>query len=443
MSDTQSNKKVRVHGGVHLQHHKHTAEVATVKMTPPKTVTLVMQQHIGAPCVPCVKKGDAVKVGTLIGDSDKFVSAPIYSGVSGIVSEITDVMLTSGAMSQAVIIETDGEQTVDESIMPPMVTNKDELIAAVKKCGLVGLGGAGFPTHIKLNPSQEVDTLVINGAECEPYITADYREMIENTVDIIDGIGLVLKYLSMKRAVIVVENNKPKAIAMLKSAARRSEYKDKITVLEVGSIYPRGAEKVTVYAATGRIIKEGQLPADAGCIVMNVSSIATLARYVATGMPLVAKRVTVDGAAINKPMNVMVPIGTSVHDVVEFAGGYKGEPKKLIMGGPMMGTALRDDEMPVLKQTNAILALSKKEAYPKAESACIRCGRCVAVCPMSLMPTVIDNHLKVKDIDALKKDHVMSCIECGCCAYTCPAMRPLVQVMRQSKALIKKEAAKK
>ncbi len=437
ISDSKAKKRPHIRGGVHAPHRKNTAEVRTVDMPLPPQVQIVMQQHIGAPCEACVKKGDKVFVGTKIGDSDKFVSAPIYSSVSGTVSDICEVMLTTGAMSKAIVIDTDGEQTVEQGIMPPMITSKDELLEAVKQCGLVGLGGAGFPTHIKLNPGKPVDTLVINGAECEPYITADYREMIENTSDIIDGIGLLLKYLGIKRAIIVVEDNKPKAITLLNNFIKRCEFSKRISVLPTKATYPKGAEKVTVYTATGRVIKSGELPADAGCIVLNVSSVAAIARYAATGMPLVSKRITVDGSAIVQPVNVRVPIGTYVRDVIDFAGGYKTEPKKLIMGGPMMGVAMPSDDMPVLKQTNAILALDEKEAYPKPLSACIRCGRCVNVCPMSLMPTVVEGHLKLKDASALEKDGVMNCIECGCCAFGCPAMRPLVQVMRQSKAIVK------
>lgn len=438
ISEQMPARKMRIHGGAHVPHRKNTAEIRTVDMPIPSQVQIVMQQHIGAPCVPCVKKGDEVLVGTKVGDSEGYVSAPIYSSVSGVVSGITEVMLTNGAMSTAIIIDADGKQTADSSIIPPMVTNKDELLSAARNSGLVGLGGAGFPMHVKLNPNKPVDTLVVNGAECEPYITADYREMIENTEDIINGICTVIKYLSLKRAVIVVEDNKPTAITMLNNAAKRSEYNKCISVLPTKSKYPRGAEKVTVYAATGRIIKGGELPADAGCIVMNVSSVATLNKYISTGMPLVYKRITVDGSAVQNPINVRVPIGTYVKDIIEFAGGYKCEPKKLIIGGPMMGVALPNEDMPVVKQTNAILALNEQEAYPKALSACIRCGRCVNACPMSLMPTLIEKHMKLNDAAELEKAGVMSCIECGCCAYECPAMRPLVQVMRNSKAIIKK-----
>lgn len=432
----------RVRGGVHAPHRKNTAEMPTEICPVPQEVCIVMQQHIGAPCVPCVKKGDEVYVGTKLGDSDLPVSAPIYSGVSGTVTDITESMLSNGSVSKAIIIKTDGKQTMADDITPPVISNKEEFLSAVRKSGLVGLGGAGFPAHIKLNPKTPVDTLVINGAECEPYITSDYREMIENTNDIISGIVLALKHLSFERAVIVVEDNKPKGIAMLKKAAEKSEFADKISVLPTKAMYPRGAEKVTVYAATGRIIKSGQLPADVGCVVMNVTSIATLARYAATGMPLVNKRITIDGSAVCTPKNMRVPIGTYIRDVINFAGGYKCEPKKLIMGGPMMGVALPSENMTVLKQTNAVLALDDNEAYPKPQSACIRCSRCLQVCPMSLSPTIIETHLKIKNTAALEKDGVMNCIECGCCAYECPAMRPLVQVMRESKRLVKESERK-
>lgn len=429
---------VYIHGGVSAPHHKNTAESETVDMPIPDRICLIMQQHIGAPCVPCVKKGDSVLVGSLIGDSDKPVSAPIYSPVSGTVAEITNVMISTGAVSAAVVIETDKEQKAVD-FTPPAIESREDLIAAVRQCGLVGLGGAGFPTHIKLNPSVPVDTLVVNGAECEPYITSDYREMVENTEDIIRGICLIIRHLGLSRAVVVVEDNKPLAIEQLIRAAKNSEFPHKIEILPTKAKYPRGAEKVTVYAATGRKIKPGALPADAGCIVMNVTSVGTLARYAQSGVPLLQKRITVDGSAVNEPKNLRAPIGTYIHDVIDYCGGYKSEPKKLIMGGPMMGVALPADDMPIMKQTNAILALDEREAYPKDFSACIRCGRCVRACPMSLLPVVIEGHLKLGDRDALEKDGVMNCIECGCCAYECPAMRPLVQVMRQSKMLVRKK----
>ncbi len=428
---------VKTKGGVKVDHRKNTADYETETMPVPKQVAVAMSQHIGAPCVPCVKKGDTVCVGTLLGDSDQPVSSPVYSGVSGVVSSITDIMLATGVMTKAVVIDTDGQQTVCDQLERPVLETKQDLLDAVRRCGLVGLGGAGFPAHIKLNPAQPIDTLVINAAECEPYITADYREMIECAKDVIDGIYFILKYLDIPKAVIVVEDNKPKAIELLSQIANDHNFSDRFFIMRVSSQYPKGAEKLTVYLATGRKIPAGKLPADVGCIVMNVSSVSTIAKYVKTGMPLVQKRLTVDGSAIVSPKNVFVPVGTYIKDVIAFAGGYKKEPKKIIMGGPMMGYAMPDDEHPIMKYSNAILALDEKEAYPKEMSACIRCGRCVQACPMRLMPTKVEAHLKVGDKERLQKDGVLNCMECGCCAYVCPACRPLVQVMRRSKAIVK------
>lgn len=433
--------------GAAVPHRKNTKDMETVEMPVPATVTILMSQHIGAPCTPTVKVGQQVYVGTVIGDSQAFVSAPIHSSVSGKVKKIDTVVTSNGANTQCVIIESDGEQTPDPEIKPPVVENDDDLIKAIRASGLVGLGGAGFPAHVKLNPAPEVkakvDTLVINAAECEPYITADVREIIENSWDIMAGIYTVAELLQVKEAIIGIEDNKPEAIKIMQDIAAKDDDKGDIVKVKVlPSRYPQGAEKVLIEQCTGRQVPPGKLPADVGVVVMNVASIAFLARYLKTGMPLTTKRITVDGSAVNELKNVRVCIGTPVKDVIAFCGGYKGEPGKLLYGGPMMGTPIISDELPILKNTNAILAFNREDAQSLEESACIRCGRCVNACPMNLMPTMLEQYTEIKNVEMLNKYNVMTCMECGSCSYVCPANRKLVQSIRIGKAIVRNSSKK-
>lgn len=428
--------------GAPVPHRKHTTKCETVEIPVPAMVSICMQQHIGAPCTPTVKVGEEVFVGQVIGDSDKFISAPIHSSVSGKVKKIDTMMMPNGAKAQTIIIETDGQQTVDPQIKPPVVNNHEDLIKAVRASGLVGLGGAGFPTHIKLNPSPQakegIDTLIINAAECEPYITADVREIIENSWDIMSGIYAVSQLLGVRQVLIGIEDNKPEAIKIMEDiAAKDDKCGDIVKVKVLPSRYPQGAEKVLIDQCTGRQVPPGKLPADVGVVVMNVASIATLARFLKTGMPLVTKRLTVDGSAIKEPKNVRVPIGALVKDVIQFCGGYKEEPAKLLYGGPMMGTALSSDEMPIMKQNNAILAFNRAEAQSMEPTACIRCGRCVNACPMNLMPTKLEQASIHKNVEDLNKYNVMTCMECGCCSFVCPANRKLVQSIRIGKVVLR------
>lgn len=437
---------VKVRGGVKVDHNKNTAETEVVRIPEPQKVVLPMQQHIGAPCTPTVKVGDTVAVGQVIGDSDKFVSAPIHASISGKVTAIGNVKLPNLSVVQGVTIESDGEHRLYDGIEPPKADTKEEFLKAVRASGLVGLGGAGFPTHVKLNvPSDKnVDTLVINAAECEPYITVDYRECIDNSWDILSGIHIIKDMLGIKNVIIAVENNKPKAFDVLKRIADSDNYSgDHIKLMSLESRYPQGAEKMMVQSATGRKVPPGKLPADVGCIVMNVASVAFIARYIKTGKPLVSRSLTVDGSAIAEPKNVRVPIGTNISDIIEFCGGFKEEPHKIITGGPMMGLSIVGTDLPVIKNNNAILAFTEKDAALQKEGDCIRCGRCAAACPMSLVPTLIERYTKAGDVDALKRIGVNVCMECGSCAYSCPAKKPLVQTMRAAKAFLREAGDKK
>ena len=429
-----------------VDHNKNTAETEVVRIPTPSKVVIPMSMHIGAPCEPVVKVGDEVAVGQLIGDTDKFVSAPIHASISGKVTAVGDIKMPNGTMSKAVTIESDGEMRLWEGIKPPVVETREDLIKAVRNSGLVGLGGAGFPTHVKLSfdPSKNIDTLIINAAECEPYITVDYRECIENSWDILSAVYTIKEILGFKQVIIAAEDNKPEAFKILKRIADdKTDVNDEVRLMVLKSKYPQGAEKMMVQSATGRQVPPGKLPADVGCVVMNVASVAFISRYLKTGKPLVSRSLTVDGSAIAEPKNVRVPIGTNIGDIIEFCGGFKTAPGKLITGGPMMGLAIVGTDFPVLKQNNAILAFSEEDALLKEETDCIRCGRCAAACPLSLTPVNIVKAAKAKDVEKLNKAGAMVCMECGSCAYSCPAGKPLVQYMRLAKAIIREESAKK
>lgn len=326
---------------IKVSHEKHTAACETQVMPIPDTVSISMSQHIGAPCSPLVKKGDYVKVGQPIGDTDAFVSAPIHSSVSGTVTGIERIRSVMGGEDPIIVIETDKKQEIWEEVKPPEINSREDFIKAVRNSGLVGLGGAAFPTHIKYNPQnlEEVDTLIVNGAECEPFITSDHRLMLENTQDIIDGALLVMEQLGLKKGYIGIEENKPDAIALLDKMLAEQNHPELKTVT-LRARYPQGAERVLVYEITGKKMDAGVLPAQLGVILSNITTIAFVGQYFKDGMPLVSKRITVDGSAVAEPKNIIAPIGTSISDIIGFCGGYKAEPKKILMGGPMMGRAV-------------------------------------------------------------------------------------------------------
>ncbi len=409
-------------------------------MPAPSTVVIPVSQHIGAPAKPVVKVGDKVFVGTLIAEQQGFVSAPVYSSVSGTVKKIDDITLSSGSAAPAITIESDGLMTADESIAPPVVTNREELVNAIKACGLVGLGGAGFPTYVKFSADPErIEELIINGAECEPYITSDTRTMIDRADDIRYGLELLQQHLGITKVIICIEDNKKEAIASMQKMASTLSG---VTVKVLKSKYPQGGEKVMIYHATGKVVPGGKLPIDVGCIVCNCTTTAEIGRYVKTGMPLVEKCVTVDGACVKEPKNVIVPIGTSMADLFEFCGGFATEPYKVLYGGPMMGIAVPDLTAPVIKNTNAVLALGEKEGKLPKVTPCLRCGACTNTCPFGLNPTGISEALRLGDVELLKKLRVDLCMECGCCAYYCPANRPLVQNNKLGKAALRDAAEK-
>ena len=428
--------------GIKVPHKKNTANCVPVRLSVPETVRIPMSMHIGKPAKVVVKRGDTVKVGQLIGEADGFISAPVHSSVSGTVAKIEEMTLSNGAKGQCVVIDTDGEQTVFEGVKPPVVTDLQSFTEAVRQSGAVGLGGAGFPTFVKLSIKDlsKLDAVVINAAECEPYITSDTRTMLDKSDDIMSGIEAVKKYLQPNRFIIGIEKNKPEAIKKMQELASQSEG---VEVKVLPSSYPQGGEKVLVFNTVGKIIPKGGLPLDVGVIVINVTTLAFIGSYLKTGVPLVNKCVTVDGSAVKEPKNVIAPIGMSIADVLEQSGGTKSEVAKALYGGPMMGLAVPSLDSPILKNTNAITAMDIKEATPPKTTPCIRCGACLNHCPLRLDPREIACAYKLGSVEDLQTLHVDLCMECGCCSYICPAHRPLVQTNKLAKALLRVNQAKK
>ena len=420
--------------GIKLKSGKATEGMASVKMPAPKTVTIPMSMHIGKPVTPVVKVGSEVKVGTLIAEDTNNLSAPIFSSVSGKVTKLTDLTTSSGEVVQMVVIESDGEMTIDENIKKPEINSKDDLITAIKNSGMVGLGGAGFPTYAKFTSDKPIETLIINGAECEPYITSDSATMVERYDDIKVAIEAIVKYFDVKEVILGIEKGDGEVEQKMQGVA------SSVTGMEVKvlpKLYPQGGEKVLIYHTTGKVVPTGSLPIDVGCVVVNCSTMAGIGNFIKTGMPLVERCITVDGASVKEPKIVVVPIGTPLKDVFDFCGGFKEEPFSVLYGGPMMGVAVPDLSAPVLKQTNAILALTKKETAVPKETNCIRCGACVTNCPFGITPPAITKAYKNKDAEAALKAGAELCMLCGCCSYNCPANRPLVQTNKLAKDFVK------
>ena len=421
--------------GVTTPQHKGTANSVPKHIPTPAEVIIPMSMHIGASAKPVVKPGDTVKVGQLIGEATGALSSPVYASVSGTVKKISEIDHPSGYCTTAVFIEANGLQTPFEGVTPPRVKTLEEFLRAVRESGVVGLGGACFPTEVKLAGQHKVpvEYLIINGAECEPYITSDTRTMIDDKDNVWEGVLLLRKYLNPQKVLIAIEDNKPQCIHNFKDLAARTSG---VEIRVLPSLYPQGGEKVLIYHMTGKILPEGKLPIDVGVLVINCTTLAAINKYLKTGMPLVEKCITVEGSAVKEPQNVIAPIGTPLRDVFAFCGGYRTKPGKILYGGPMMGIAVPNDDVPLLKGTNAVLAFNEKEAKLPPETACIRCGRCIEHCPMQLTPVFIENAYQCKRPDLLEKYKVNLCMECGCCSFICPAKRPLVQVMKLAKTML-------
>ncbi len=412
-----------------LPHYKSTASCQAVRMAVPKEVLLPMNMHSGQEAVPIVQVGEHVTVGQLIAREEGRNSAPVHASVSGTVKAI-EPYAANGRKTTAIRIESDGKQERCPDLKLPQPTNLDEFLQCVRDSGVVGLGGAAFPVWAKLAAAQKnhIQTVLINGAECEPFITSDHRVMLECGELIQKGIELLKQFLQSEEYIIGIEKNKPDAIEAL---TERFKDDPAVKVMPLSSVYPQGAKQVLLYNATGKVVGPGQRLASLGVIIINVTSLVKMAEYFATGMPLVERIVTVDGSAVKEPKNLIVPIGSSVRDLVEACGGLKSEPGKLLFGGPMMGKTVATMDASILKATNAIVIMDRKDAKKSEPSACIRCGRCVAVCPLGLNPTAFAHAMELENEDEraaiLQKEQVSLCMECGCCSYVCPTHRPLAE----------------
>ncbi|MBO6114812.1 MAG: electron transport complex subunit RsxC [Lachnospiraceae bacterium] len=424
--------KLTFKGGIHPYEGKElTMDKEVIEYLPKGDVVYPLSQHIGKPAKPVVKKGDMVKAGDLIGEADGFVSANIHASVSGKVKAIEPRLTSSGSKVESIIIENDGQYESKEFIPNDKKISeytKDEIIGAIKDAGIVGMGGAGFPTHVKLSPKEpdKIDRIIVNASECEPYLTSDYRRIMDTADKVIDGLKIVLSLFPGAKGIIGIEDNKPKAIELLKE--KLADDPD-ITVNKLKTKYPEGAERQLIYANTGRYINSKMLPADAGCIVHNVDTIYAISEAVREGKPLMERLVTVTGDAIENPVNINVKLGTSYKELVEAAGGFKNDPAKIIAGGPMMGKAIYTLDLPATKSSSAILCMTKDEVSEYESSACIRCGRCVSVCPGRVMPNSLCDMAEAGAIDEFLANNGMECCECGCCSYVCPAKRHLTQTI--------------
>ena len=431
-------------GGVHPKENKIARDMPIQEFPEPDILVIPMSQHIGAPCKPLVKKGDQVTMGQKIGDNQG-LCVPVHASVSGKVKAVEMRAHTSGTTVMSVVIENDHLDTLCEDCRPRTQADvealtPEELMDIIREGGIVGMGGATFPTHVKLSSGLgKVDTIIVNAGECEPFITSDDRLCRELPHDVISGLKIIMKILGLNTAHIAIEDNKPEAAKELQAELTED---DGITVDVLPAKYPQGAEKQMIYAVTGREVPSGGLPAAVGCAVFNAATCKAIHDCVYDGMPLIRRVVTVSGDIVMEPKNLMVPIGTSFNDLME-AVGHSENPYKVLSGGPMMGAALYDLSAPTIKGVNAVTILGKKNKYAVDEPQCLRCGKCIDACPMKLAPVLMYKALQSNDPEEMKSVHMMDCIECGCCAYTCPASVPLVLAFRSGKQILRNAMAAK
>ena len=428
-------------GGIHPYDGKELSKDKPIREVFPKgDLIYPLSQHIGAPAQPIVKKGDKVLTGQKIAEAGGFVSAPIYATVSGTVKAIEPRRVVTGDNVMSIVIENDGlyEEVEWQPVKPLEELTREEKIEMIREAGIVGMGGAGFPTAVKLSPKEpeKIEYVIVNCAECEPYLTSDYRKMLEEPEKLIGGLKVALSLFENARGILAVEDNKPDCITRLKYLTRNE---NKITVKALKTKYPQGSERQLIYATTGRAINSSMLPADAGCVVNNVDTVIAIYNAVMEGKPLMYRIVTVTGDAIANPQNFKVRIGTNYHELVEEAGGFKEPPVKIVSGGPM-GFGIFDLDVPATKTSSALLCMTKDEVSAMEPSACINCGKCVEVCPGRVVPRKLADYAEHYDEEAFVKNNGMECCECGCCSYVCPAKRPLTQVI---KSMRKMQLAKK
>lgn len=429
-------------GGIHPYDGKELSKDKPIKAVLPKgDLVYPLSQHIGAPAKPIVEKGEHVLTGQMIAEAGGFVSAPIYATVSGTVKAIEPRRVVTGDNVMSIVIENDGkyEEVEYPAGKPLEEMTKAEIIERVKNAGIVGMGGAGFPTFIKLSPKEpeKIEYVIANCAECEPYLTSDYRRMIEEPEKLVEGLKISLRLFDNARGILAVEDNKPDCVEILKKLTKDEP---RISVKALKTKYPQGAERQLIFATTGRKINSSMLPADAGCVVNNVDTIVAIYHVVIEGKPLMNRIVTVTGDAIADPRNFIVRIGTNYHELIEEAGGFQKEPVKIISGGPMMGFGIFDLDVPTTKTASALLCLTEDDVSKMEPSACINCGRCVEVCPSRILPRMLADYAENYNEEAFLSHDGMECCECGCCSYVCPAKRPLTQTI---KSMRKMQLAKK
>lgn len=438
-------KRKTFKGGAHPYDGKKMSRDCPIEiLNPGDTLVYPLSQHIGAMAKPLVKAGDRVLVGQKIAEKGGFISANIHSSVSGTVKAIEKRLVATGGMVDSIIVENDGMYEEASPIFSgnPDELSKDEIIKIIEEAGIVGMGGAGFPTNVKLSPKNAdiIDSIIVNGAECEPYLTSDYRRMVEQTDKLVKGLKIVLKIFPDAKGYFGIEDNKPEAIEALLKA---TENEDRIEVVPLKTKYPQGGERSMIYAVTGRKINSKMLPADVGCIVHNVDTIYAIYNAVYNGKPLTERIVTITGDAVSTPKNFQVRIGTPFRELIDAAGGFTTEPEKIISGGPMMGFSFFNIDVPVVKGSSSLLAFIKDDVSHEEPSACIRCGRCAAACPEHLLPMKLAALADQNEPEEFKKLGGMECVECGCCSYVCPAKRQVTQSVRSMKKLIIASARKK